>query len=97
MIIRKLLLYITIIVALVQSCFAIDLSLINLRNVPGITEIESDLLFTINHEYLLQSYIPDEYWNHSISKQDLANRLKKIATELESICIHVQIIGTNGS
>jgi tetratricopeptide (TPR) repeat protein len=84
MIIRKLLLYIIIIAAFGHSCFAIDMRLINLNNVPGIEKLEDDLLFVINHEYLLHSYIPDELWAHSLSKQDLTDRLIKLSTDLEA-------------
>lgn len=52
----------SIVIFLAHSSFAIDLSLINLRNVPGVTDIESDLDFLMNNENLLQSYIPNEYW-----------------------------------
>jgi hypothetical protein len=82
---RKLLFVVTIAISLAPPNYAIDLSLINLRNVPGISDLESDLLFVMDNEYFLRNYIPDRIWNHQYSKQELADRLKQLSANLDAI------------
>jgi hypothetical protein len=82
---KRILFVVIINISLAPFNYAIDVSLINLRNIPGIANLEDDLRFVMDNENFLRNWYPDDSWSCKYSKQELADRVIPLATKLDAI------------
>ena len=73
---KFLLLIFTILLSV--NLFPAELRYVNNSEIKKINNYETELLFASNNEYLLCSWIPDEYWEADISKAECREKLNKL-------------------
>ncbi|MBN1646727.1 MAG: hypothetical protein JW874_01725 [Spirochaetales bacterium] len=56
---------------------AADLMYINLQSIENLDKYEDEVLFLINNQGYLQGFMPDEYWNAPMTRQELINKLEE--------------------
>ena len=58
--------------------FSADLRFINYSEIKKIENYENELLFAVNNEHLLRSWISDDFWKADISKAECRANLNKL-------------------
>ena len=84
MIKKQLLLTLIILHFSTTTAYSINIRLIQIQNLPEVENLMPDLDYVLEHESILKVFIPDEYWEYDLSKQELAEKVIEIVQKLDS-------------
>ena len=82
---RKKMLLSLLLAFFISNFYAVTIQLIDQNKISGIEDLQTDLSYLENNETMFSYYIPDDYWNFTKSKTELAKTLKVSATKLEKL------------